>query len=225
MSDYKDKKVKRKLKKISFDFDKAHLAYTDGSAGGACSLVNDPILLKSLEAGKELSVEQRSLLESMGYDLSEVDKSIEETKKSSASNEVSEADNLNIDKGNDDNMSQELLKAQEDRIAALEKQLKVSNAVNALTKYNLDVELKKDLAESIADEAVQTVVLKALDALIAAGKVELEAAVEKAKTTTTEENPLAKALSNEAGEGGEVEQPVEKSRSEKIAEFLKKSAE
>ena len=69
-------KPKRKLTKISFDFDKAHLAYTSPDQP-ACSLVDDPVLLKSLEQGKELTVMQMAILTAAGHDVSEVSKSLQ----------------------------------------------------------------------------------------------------------------------------------------------------
>ena len=48
-------------------------------------------------------------------------------------------------------------------------------------------------------------------------------ALEKAVAATPEENALQKELSQEVGEAGEVEKPVEKTRSEKIAAYLPKA--
>ena len=217
-------KVKRKLTKISFDFDKAHLAYTSADFP-ACSMMDDPILLKSLEQGKELTIEQQSLLESIGYDISEVSKSteMEGSEKPSTTSEVisgdgSEAVTQNLNKGNDI-MSEALLKDQETRIEALEKQLKVSQAENALTKYDLEADLKKELSTVLMDADSRAVVLKAFDAFVSSGAE----ALEKAVAAAPQENALQKELSQEVGEAGEVEKPVEKSRSEKIAAYLPKA--
>ena len=214
--------VKRKLTKISFDFDKAHLAYTS-SDFPACSMMDDPILLKSLEQGKELSQEQESVLTRMGHDISEVSKSIEATGSTKPlttseviSDDSSEVVKQNLNKGNDTDMSDALLK---ERIEALEKQLKVSQAENALVGYTLDAELKKELSTVLVDADSRAIVLKAFDVFVTSGEAELE----KAIAAKPVENALQKELSQEAGETGEVEAPVEKSRSEKIAEFLPKS--
>lgn len=215
-------KVKRKLTKISFDFDKAHLAYTSEDQGGACSLMNDPILLKSLEQGKELSVEQMSLLEAAGYDISTIGKSMEEATKPSASEtEASEVNKTNHK--DEDNMSEKL----EKELAELRKQLAESKVENTLTSYSLDAELKKELASVLAGVEDNGVVFKAFDALIAAGEAKVEAEVTKAKeeiekaaASAGEENPLTKELGEDAGEGGESEAPVEKSRSDRVAAYL-----
>lgn len=222
-------KTKRLLKKISFDFDGAHLAYTDASQGGACSLMNDPIMLKALN-GKTLTKEQKAILESAGHNILDVEKSASECKKSSTSDsEGVEVDNFDnsINKGNEDAMSQETL----DRVAQLEKALAVSEAKNTISPYNLG-DLAKSVAEalaSISEDSLKESITKAFDHLIEAGKQELEAAVEKAKeaqeaaaTKTEDENPLVKALNTEAGDAGEPEAELEKelSRSEKIAKFL-----
>jgi hypothetical protein len=229
------KTVKRKLTKISFDFDKAHLALTDVSAGGACSLMNNPILLKSLEEGKTLSLKQRSLLESVGYDISEVDKSMEECTKSSTSDvntdEAAEVETPTITKGNDKNMSDEIMAAQEARIVALEKQLKTANAAATLSAYSFEKELETELSVVLASvEEGQDVLLKAFDALIAQGEVALAEAgevaaaeLEKAQKSVSPENPLVKELSEEAGESVEAEVEIEKSLSDRIAAFAPQS--
>lgn len=224
--------IKRKLTKISFDFDKAHLALTDKSAGGACSLMNDPIILKSLEDSISLSAEQKRLLKLAGYDVSEVEKSMEEFIKSSTSDDVisegvSEVDNFDKskEKGNDENMSEKL----EKELADLRKELAISKTENMVSKYNLEADVAKSFAEAIALVENQEAVFKAIDSLIDAHKAELDKAKEdfeseldKAKSgkQEEEENPLAKALDEEAGEGGEPEGEVQKSRSDKIAEYL-----
>lgn len=216
-------KVKRKLTKISFDFDKAHLAYTSTDYP-ACSMLDDPILLKSLEEGKELTLAQRMTLEAAGHDVSEVGKSTEGVTKSSTSiNEGIEVDNLNEnEEGSIDTMSQELLKAAEERIEALEKQAKAAEAKADLIKYNLDAELTKSVAEQLAQVEDASVVFKALDALVAdkeealtKAKEEAAETLEKAKATKVdaEGNPLAEMLEKEVGESGEAEQEVTKSKS------------
>lgn len=226
--------VKRLLKGITFNLPHNHVALTDASQGGACSLKNDYFLAKA-NYKKKLTKEQKELLEKMGHDISEIEKSMDENNKSSASSEAGEADNLNIDKGNDNTMSEEIQK----ELAQLRKDLAVSKAENLLTKYNFELDLNKDLAEVLAQVKDQEAVLKAFDALIADGKAKIEKAIEDATATAKadmaeelkkakaegSDNELLKALTAEAGEGGETESEVEMTRSQKIAKHLKKDSE
>jgi len=212
--------VKRKLTKISFDFDKAHLALTDKSAGGACSLMNTPILLKSLEEGKTLSIEQQSLLEAVGYDVSEVVKSMEEKTKSSTLEDIKserEAEVENLDKskqeGNDDNMSEQLKK----EVIELRKELADTKTDKAIAKYEFEENLSKELIAALRELAEPEAIYKAMDYLVAKAK---DAESELNKEKEVKDNPLAKALSEEVGESGEAEVKLEKSREEKIAEYL-----
>lgn len=214
-------KVKRKLTKISFDFDKAHLAYTSGDYP-ACSLLDDPILLKSLETGKKLTLEQQEILEAAGHDISEVAKSMEEKTKASTS-EGKEVDNFKTTE-KDDDMSEALQK----ELQELRKELAISKIEKQLAKYSFSEELEKELASALADCTDAEVVYKALDAIVDAGKEEVEKVsqeLEKAKEAK-EESPLEKALQDEAGIGGEAEETtIEKSRAEKINDLLKAEIE
>lgn len=219
-------KAKRKLTKISFDFDKAHLAYTSPD-NPACSLMDDPILLKALEEGKTLTKQQKAVLESIGYDISEIEKSISDNTKSSTSDdEGSEVDNLNKTKeGNDETMSDQLQKD----VANLTKQLAVANAKNELADYKFDKELTSQLAETLAEVEDYSTILKAFDALNDAAKETLDAALEKArkdqeeaveKALANDENALQKELGREAGEGKTPADEGELTKEQKITKAL-----
>jgi hypothetical protein len=119
----------------------------------------------------------------------------------SSSEEISGGDNLTIE-GTD--MSEEVNKALEAQVAVLTKKL----IQKELGVYGLESDLSKELAEvlSVLDEDAVASVTKALDAVVAKGEAEVELAKSTAPAPKEEEeNPLAKALSGEKGEGGEPE--------------------
>lgn len=208
-----ESEAKRVLKGIHFDFEGAHIALTDASQGGACSLMNDPLMLKSLK-GKVLTSEQEALLVRMGHEISEVEKSTSGNQTPTSVDTDGLTGDNKLQKGTDDIMSKETL----ERIAQLEKALAVSEATNSLTGYGFEADVKKAVAGAIAKlESTEDkeAVTKAFDALVAKG----EADVEKAKTAKPEEeSDLAKALSEEAGDGGEAEEEVEKSLAQRAIE-------
>ena len=190
-------KAKRRL----YDFNVTGIAVTDGSQGGACSLLNEPLLLKSLKGGATLTPEQKAILLEIGHTESEVGKSLTDDKLPlSSSEETSGGDNLTIE-GTD--MSEEVNKALEAQVAVLTKKL----IQKELGVYGLESDLSKELAEvlSVLDEDAVASVTKALDAVVAKGEAEVELAKSTAPAPKEEENPLAKALSDEKGEGGEPE--------------------
>jgi len=190
-------KAKRRL----YDFNVTGIAVTDGSQGGACSLLNEPLLLKSLKGGATLTPEQKAILLEIGHTESEVGKSLTDDKLPlSSSEETSGGDNLTIE-GTD--MSEEVNKALEAQVAVLTKKLIQKD----LGVYGLESDLSKELAEVLAglgEDAVASVT-KALDAVVAKGEAEVEVAKSAAPAPKEEENPLAKALSDEKGEGGDPE--------------------
>jgi len=226
--------IKRKLKKISFAFDKAHIAYTSKDSP-ACSLMNDAILFKSLEKGKVLSDTQRAVLKGIGHQISDIDKSIEDGKTPSASTvEGSEVDNLNkTDIGIDEIMSKEL----QEEMVQLRKDLAESKATNALSGYQFDKELTKELTVALAAIGNYDTILKAFDALNAAAEVTLNKAVEdaanselaaiaKAKGMDLEGNPLKAELSKEVGDTGTDDNPMkDMTREQKISKSLKTKTE
>jgi hypothetical protein len=200
-------KAKRRL----YDFNVTGIAVTDGSQGGACSLLNEPLLLKSLKGGATLTPEQKAILLEIGHTESEVGKSLTDDKLPlSSSEETSGGDNLTIE-GTD--MSEEVNKALEAQVAVLTKKLIQKD----LGVYGLESDLSKELAEVLAglgEDAVASVT-KALDAVVAKGEAEVELAKATVPAPKEEENPLAKALSKEKGEGGDPEGDAPKTMLEK----------
>jgi hypothetical protein len=190
------------------------ISYTEASQGGACSGINDPILLKSQIEEKSLSGNQKQLLDKYGKDYSGMSKSKESASDESPKGSQHNADNKTneTEKETEDTMSEEMTKALQDEIKELKKALDVEKAEKSLAGFELEADLKKELAVAIVDSGSEAIV-KSLEALEAA-KVE---AVEKAKevvekSATEEENPVAKALSVEAGEAGETEVVLTKSQ-------------
>lgn len=214
---------KKRLTEITFDFDGAHLAYTDWSQGGAASFENDPVLLKSNDQ-EPLTPEQKELLGKYGEEFKPlVMKNQDLNKTSSSSSEgVSEDDNTNDNLGYNTEMSEELMKkleALEAQNKALEAQLKEKEAkelVESLSKYELSEELTKsvaDLVGGISKEQAE-VVYKALDALVDAKELVAKAASQSSPTD------LAKALGAEVGSPAKPEELSLGARISKAAESI-----
>lgn len=199
---------KKRLTEITFDFDGAHLAYTDWSQGGAASFENDPVLLKSNDQ-EPLTPEQKELLGKYGEEFKPlVMKNQDLNQSPSSSPEGVIGDDKNDNLGNTPEMSEELLKrlealeaqneAAEAKNQALEAQLKekeVKEVVESLSKYELSEDLTKsvaDLVGAVSKEQAE-VVYKALDALVDAKELVAKAAAQ------TEPTDLAKALGAEVG--------------------------
>jgi hypothetical protein len=200
-------KAKRRL----YDFNVTGIAVTDGSQGGACSLLNEPLLLKSLRRSATLTPEQKAILLGIGHTESEVGKSLTDDKLPlSSSEETSGGDNLTIE-GTD--MSEELIKGLQEQVAALKK----SNIQKDLGAYGFEADVANGLADVLVGLEAEGLasVTKALDAVVAKGEAEVELAKAAVPAPKEEENPLAKALSEEKGEGGEPEDDAPKTMLEK----------
>jgi len=200
-------KAKRRL----YDFNVTGIAVTDGSQGGACSLLNEPLLLKSLRRSATLTPEQKAILLGVGHTESEVGKSLTDDKLPlSSSEETSGGDNLTIE-GTD--MSEELIKGLQEQVAALKK----SNIQKDLGAYGFEADVANGLADVLVGLEAEGLasVTKALDAVVAKGEAEVELAKAAVPAPKEEENPLAKALSEEKGKGGEPEGDAPKTMLEK----------
>lgn len=200
-------KAKRRL----YDFNVTGIAVTDGSQGGACSLLNEPLLLKSLRRSATLTPEQKAILLGIGHTESEVGKSLTDDKLPlSSSEETSGGDNLTIE-GTD--MSEELIKGLQEQVAALKK----SNIQKDLGAYGFEADVANGLADVLVGLEAEGLasVTKALDAVVAKGEAEVELAKAAVPAPKEEENPLAKALSEEKGKGGEPEGDAPKTMLEK----------
>lgn len=208
-------KAKRILKGITFDFKGAHVAYTDGSQGGAASLKNDPYLLKAEDIAKELTKEQQEILEAIGEESTPLEKSIDVDKNApSSSTEVVSGEDEKLSKQKEDKMSEAI----EKQLAEQAQEIKVLKAEKVLIGYNFEADLNEDLAKAIAelsDEGVKAVT-KALTSL----KEKADEALEKANKEDSKENELEKKLSKEDGHA-EAEETIEKSFLDQVKESMK----
>ena len=208
-------KAKRILKGITFDFKGAHIAYTDGSQGGAASLKNDPYLLKAEDIDKELTKEQQEILEAIGEESTPLEKSIDVDKNApSSSTEVVSGEDEKLSKQKEDKMSEAI----EKELADMKHQVAVMKAEKVLIGYDFEADLVKGLAEALAtlsDEGVESV-SKALKTL----KSKSDEALEKASDIASKENELEKKLSKEDGHA-EAEETIEKSFLDQVKESMK----
>jgi hypothetical protein len=202
----------RQLVGVNFDWAHPELTYTSPSQGGAASLKNDAYQITKAKKAviEDLDDEQAMILKEIGEEFISLEKHLgEDDKQAPSSLATARAGEDNpITKGT--NMT-DVTRAE---FEALQKALAVSQAVNSLSGYTFEAEVNKAAANALADLSAEGVeaITKAFDALVARG----EAEVEKAKAAAPEvENELSKALSQEVGEGGEVEEEVEKSLAER----------
>lgn len=202
------KKQIRKLKDVHFDFDTAHLAYTDGAA----SLKDEPYLLKSLDVVEDATDQPESDNQAHACEDQDVDKSTTKTQ-TSKENEMTDVN-----------------KELQDQIAQMQHELAVQKAVNSLNKYELTAELSGPLADAVAalDADKQDAVFKTLDAFVAAKEEAVEKAISDAKAAAdAEKNPIEKALDTdkEAGAEEKIEKKQEElSLVEKIAQYQNEGA-
>lgn len=202
------KKQIRKLKDVHFDFDTAHLAYTDGAA----SLKDEPYLLKSLEVVEDATDQPESDNQAHACEDENVDRSTTENPTSK------------------ENKMTDVNKELQDQIAQMQHELAVQKAVNSLNKYGLNAELSAPLADALADLDAdkQEAVFKAFDAFVAAKDEAVQKAVSEAKTTAeADKNPIEKAMDSDKEVG--AEEVVEKSDkeltlAEKIAQYQDQGA-
>lgn len=217
------------IKNIHFDWESPELTLTSPSQGGAASGKNNAYLFKAAKAHeKDLDSEQRAILKEIGEEFTPLEKSKEgnnKTPSSSSEGLDGEDDNKDINKGEDEIMSEDTL----ERITQLEKALAVSEAVNSLSGYGFEADLNKAVAGAIAnleDQADKDAITKAFDTLVEDKEKEVEKAKKgkgKGKEYEEGENALAKELGEEAGAEGEVEgSEVEKSLAERVADYQEK---
>mgnify|MGYP003636889762 FL=1 len=192
------------LKDVHFDDDFAHVAMTTDA--GACSLLNESFVMKSL-GDAELSEDQIYILREIGE--------IEEESLEKAT--ALDTDNIDvINEKTEETMSKEL----EEKVELLTKKLAVADNEKAIAKYELESDLNKELADALVGVEAVTF-LKVMDVLVARVEAEVnkakeagEAEVVKAKEVV--ETPLQKELSEEAGDPKEPEEEVEKTQIEMI---------
>lgn len=218
-------KAKRRLKGVNFQFKGSELSYTEESQGGAASLINEPILLKSNELNKELTQSQKDILEEIGEEFTPLDKSLTVDTHTPSSATVDSGEDNQNDKGNLMADNAEILK----KLEQLEQDNKILKAEKAIASYEFDTELSVGVASAIAnlDETQVAAITKAFDGLIA----QKEEAVTKAKEAAVavqEETELAKSLKSEQGNDSVEEETVELTTVEKMLkskeEFTNKGA-
>ena len=197
------------------------IAVTEASQGGAASLMNDPLLLKSLKDGKTLSEEQKSLLIDVGFKESDIDKSLVSEKEPLSSSEENNTgeDDVNLNKGTD-NMSEENLRKE---LEEVKHKFAVSEAKGQITAYSFG-ELEADVAGALATLEDSSVLIKAFDLLAESKTAAVDEALTKAKEDAVDTNAdLKKELDSEAGvAGGEGEAKTDE---EAKAEGLEKALE
>ena len=191
--------AKRLLKGVHFNFAGAEITYTNGT--GACSGHNDMVLAKSVDDSTPLTEEQQSILDKIGTEFTPLKKEVGDTRKTKTNEE-----------GNETDMSVELQKQLDDQAEEL-KELKRDNAVlkalKEVEQFGLDEVVQKELVAAMVDDEGSEAIVKALSAV--------KAAIPEAKVEV--ENPVAKALSEEAGGEGIAEEDVKVEKS--ILEQLK----
>lgn len=211
---------RKKITNITFAFEGAHLAYTDWSQGGAASMENIPVLLKSEEL-QPLTEEQKKKLELYGEEFKPlVIKTGDLNKTSSSSPEGVVEDDNKLSEGNKTEMSEDILKqlaelkAQNEAMASALKAIEVKKVEDKISTYSLPEALSKSVSDLLFDVGSEKadVIYKALDALVEAKVAVAKAAAE---STTTD---LAKALGAEVGD---LEKPAEESLGSKIQKHVK----
>lgn len=146
------------------------------------------------------------LFKSMSTDkeFSDVDKSAEE-------------DNTSEKQTKETDMSVEL----QEQITLLQKQLKAKDLTVEFAKYELSEEVQKTLIEATVEMEDYSSITKALDEMVskvAEAKVTAEEAVNKA--LEAEKNPVEEAITKEKGNGGEPEEEIQKTHSQKVKEAI-----
>lgn len=236
-------KPKRLLSKFSLAHKGGHLSYTDWSMGGAASLKNDVVqVVKGMK--KELNEHQKKLLkEVFGEEFVELEKKLfsdtnnEETAPSTSDSEAAKAgvEETNVNKGKDDNMSQELL----DELQSLKKELKARDIKEAVSGYELKDEVLSGLTKALVElkEDQSEAVIKAIEAVASAGKEQvskIEKELDEAKEALTKEKDdpsegektdLQKEFENEQGQdGSEVTKSNNMTLAQKVSQINKQKS-
>jgi len=213
------------LSDFTFEYEGAHLAYTDSSANGAASLKNFYYLAKSKDVA-DLSAEQKRILELLGEEFTPLSKSVESTP-SSAEDSAGEDKIITKENGNSETMT-EKEKELADQIAELQKQNKeqaIKLTAKDLGEYGFEGETLADLSKvyvELSGEG-QSVLVKAFEALTDKTK-EVEQQVVELKKAAADAEPtdLEKEQGNEEEHEDEgnlsLRQKIEKARASKESE-------
>lgn len=200
-----DKKIKRILKGINFDWPNPEITLTDPSSGGACSLKNEIIIEKSMQPINET---QQAILDEIEEEFTPIAKQLKDAE---------DVDNTSV---NETQKETDMSVEKDQEIAELKKQLRKVDVAKAFAQYELG-EVEADLVEIASGMENYSALTKAFDVLVA----KTEVAVTKAKEEITPENPVLKSMSEEQGQGGEPEVEVEKSMGLKIKEAIEKQTQ
>lgn len=229
----------RLLSDFIFTHKAAHIAFTSKSQGGAASGHNEHFNI--MKSSKLLDEEQAKILEELGEEFLELDKSqitgeVEPESKTAPSTSVEEAldagvDNETVNKGQDE-MSVEL----QNKLAELEKKLLAKDIKETLVKYSFDSELSETVSLALAEvgEAERALFVKALDAVVVAGEAKV-AAVEAEKEALSKsvadleksagKTPLEVEMNKELGsaDAQDRSEPTEEEINKANLEIAKKS--
>ncbi len=193
--------AKRILKGIHFDWPNPELTLTDASQGGAASLKNDIIVEKAMKPNED----QQGILDELEEEFTPLAKA--------KGVDDSGTTKTTTNEGTED-MSEQIQK----ELAEVKHELAVQKAIGTLTPFKLGDELEAEVAKELASLEDSSAIIKALTAIVAMGDYGVAKALEDAKVAPTEDTPLAKALDQEAGDGGEAEAEVEKSFADQVKE-------
>lgn len=198
------KNIKQYIENIDLTQEGAHIAMCTDA--GACSGMNEPFLLKSLDVA-QLTEDQIYILREIG----ELPESLDETTK-----QVSDKDNTSVTKTTEN--TEDPMSKENDQILALQKQIATMNIEKTLAKYGFNAEVEKNLALAMAELEDSSGITKALDVLTEAVTVAVDKAkedfagdkellVKELRKQFEDESPLAKMLDVETGHT-EVEEPA-----------------
>lgn len=207
-------KLKRIITSVDLSPDWSHIALTDGE--GAASLMNEAYVFKGIEPEiGALNDEQLKIIGEIGEEYIVKGIDINTSVKPDATHQPSkETSTKSVEKESD--MSEELVKEMAEKLEAMTKALAVEKAERTLIPFGFVEVDATAVAKAIAslDQEDSEAVLKAFE--------ELKTAAEESATKalkSEEENPVVKALAEEAGEAGEEEEVAEKSFVEKVKGF------
>ena len=210
MSDLDKLKQKRKptayLSDINLGDEGGHIAMTTGA--GNCIRMNESFVMKSLDKST-LSDELIYILKEIGeYDNESLDEGV---LAASEDGDTSVIANKTVSKSNENKeqvtMSTEAEVKMQKQLDALQLQVDVNKGMDAIRSFGLDKELASELAGVIAGGADAAVIVKSLEAVIAAKDAETKVEVEKAAEgkAPAEETRLQKELSQENGHDGTID--------------------
>lgn len=232
---------KRFLSKFDFSEKRHHLSLTTESVGGPASGEDWYIdMNKSLLAPEDLAM----IEEDLGEEFKELEKkhlqdSLDNQKAPSTSEvEAQDAgvDNKTLNKGKDDNMSDNITKAEFEalqvELAKMKAEAKKNEVEKSLAKYGLEDEVLTGLAGALVTTEDYSPITKALDVLVARvveAETQAKEDVEKASAKTPETkltSDIEKAMGEEEGVApDEMLQASDELSEDKLKELRKHAAQ